>query len=536
MSQEREHEARLRQACHCFFAAGEGHYRIADTKWMLEAGLCTLLPPGSEIEWHAGSAGVQAHAVFFDVYGWGERKPLSVVEKEWPYYRPIVVTQASRLHDSMNRLRLIPSHTSGSERLRQQILLQELICLLLEMNEQAAKLSAAEEAGKLRLTIRYLNEHYLDNVTVEQLARMSGMGRSKYSAAFQLSMGKKPLEYLNDLRIDKARKLLASSELPLREVARQVGFNDEYYFNRRFTKRIGIPPGMYAKLSRAPASDFIHSRFSALSSTPQRIVVTGYMLGELLTLGIKPVGAELTVMGSQVVYGDLLQDVADVGILGEPSLIKELRPDLIVLGSKLHRHHARLSTIAPTAILDGGQSTSERLISLAELIGKRDEAMAWIADYESRWQTMWTDIPADIERGETASVLLLLKSKLYLMGMSGFAATLYHPQGFRPSSKALELIGNEEPCIEVQAESLAAIGGDRIFLLADAEEISNHNVIRLMDNPNWRALDSVKKGKYHIADSSWNFDDPVTRDRLLAILPNILRLHSIRSDKSFETA
>lgn len=88
----------------------------------------------------------------------------------------------------------------------------------------------------------------------------------------------------------------------------------------------------------------------------------------------------------------------------------------------------------------------------------------------------------------------------------------------------------------MQAESLAAIGGDRIFLLADAEEISNHHVIRLMDNPNWRALDSVKKGRYHIADSTWNFDDPLTRDRLLPVLPSILRRHSIRSDKCFGTA
>ncbi|WP_138753108.1 AraC family transcriptional regulator [Paenibacillus sinopodophylli] len=522
------------------FASGEGMYEISHTKWKLEAGLCMLLPPGSEIEWHAGMTEIQGFVLSFDVFRWGGNAPLPLVNMQWPYYKPILVAPFTRFLDPMNRIRLYTEVASDAERMRQTILLQELICILLEINEQSVKLASVEEEERLRITIRYLNNHYLEPITVEQLARMAGMKRSKYSAAFQSSIGRKPLEYLNDLRIEQAIKLLEGNEQPLREIARQVGYNDEYYFNRRFTKRIGIPPGMYARLSRTPAEELVSPyRTVVPSSSALRIVVTGYALGELLTLGITPVGAELTVMGSQVVFSDLLHGVVDVGLLGDPALIKELRPDLIILGSKLHRDHTQLSLIAPTTIVDSSLQLTERLIAVADMLGRREAAVEWISDYERRWEEMWANVAGEIKPEETASVLLLHMGQLYMMGKSGFAATLYHPDGFKPSNTALELHRYGEDFRQITADALADLDGDRLFLLVDPEKASNQNTVLLMNHPKWRSLDAVKEGRFHMADSSWNYDDSITRDRLLTVLPHIMRarteLHTNESGIVIET-
>lgn len=506
-------------------------YQIADTKWSFKAGTCILLPPGSEMKWHAGETVIEGYVVSFDAFGWGDRTPLPIVDKQWPYYRPLIGSPASRLLEPIKRLRPLSAQASQAGRMRQLIWLQEMICLLLELNEQAIKLSSAEESDRLRLTVGYLNEHYLDQITVDQLAQMADMGRSKYSMAFQLAMGKKPLEYLNDLRIEKAKQLLEGNEQPLREIARQVGFNDEYYFNRRFTKRIGIPPGLYAKLSRTPAADIGAVPSAVLpSARTKRIVVTGYTLGELLTLGMKPVGAELTVIGRQVVFGDLLHGVADVGLLGDPSIIDGLRPDLIILGSKLHRHHEKLGLIAPTAIIDSNLETKARLLAVAELLGMTEKASEWIEGYERRWESMWANRASEIRPGETASVVLLHMGKLYVMGMSGFAASLYHPQGFKVSSTAWGIHDCGESFRKIEVDNLAELEGDRLFLLSDPREINNKHMLWLMDHPKWQSLEAVQKGRFHIADSSWNFDDPVTRDRLLSAMPSILRARSEAGD------
>ncbi|RXZ79423.1 helix-turn-helix domain-containing protein [Paenibacillaceae bacterium] len=503
------------------FFADSGRYRISHTERQIDPGLCLLLPPGCEIELIGAAEDIQCHRISFDVWGWGEQEPLAAVNDGWPYTIPITVMDNTHLLDVIHRLKSLQHGSSW--RMRQTIALQELICLLLEQYEQSAGRSVSRETDNIRMTIRYLAEHYNENITVNQLARMAGMERAKYSAAFQLYMGKKPLDYLNSLRIEKAAKLLAEFDQPLRVIARQVGFSDEYYFNKRFTQYVGIPPRMYANISR---SSVMPSNDASPSNEPRRIVISGSMLGELLALGIKPVGAELTIIRSQVVYRDLLQEVTDVGTLGDPSRIAALCPDLIVLGCKLNRHYNQLLSIAPTVILDNTLQTWDRLLSVADLVGKHEEAEAWIADYEKRWGMMWKSLNTDKKLHETAVVLLLFQGQLYLMGNSGFGVSLYHANGFLPSDCVIELMEQGEAFRKVSVDALPRLDGDRLFLLTDFREIDNQNVQWLMNTQGWQAMNAVKRGCVHMVESSWNYDDPVTRDRLLSVLPNILQFHS----------
>lgn len=509
----------LRTERHTIIAVteGAGSLCFAEGERKLGTGACVMLQPGRTVRLRTCSAALRCHIVFFDVYAWGESRPLDAVRDGWRYGRPVAVAPLSRLLERIDRLERCfcgADEPAGLWRIRRSTALQELVCLIAELQELPDEPGMTGGADAICATVRWLHTRFREPVTVEQLSRLAGLSRSKYTTAFQAVTGKKPLEYLNDLRIDKASKLLAETGLPLREIAREVGFSDEYYFNKRFARRIGLPPGAYARLSRSPVA----------AGRPPRIVVTGSALGELLTLGIKPIGAELTVIGSQVVYRELLQDVADVGLLEDTSFIKSLRPDLIVLGCKLERHHARLNEIAPTAILDSSQETSCRLRSLARWVGKRDEALAWIAGYETRCRTMWEELNDSLTVGETATVLLLLEGQLYLMGQSGFAATLYHPKGFRPSAAAGELIANGEPFRLLRTGEVAALDGDRLFVLSDLDAAGMRGLRMLLNGPEWPSPASARHSRVHIAESCWNFDDPVTRDRLLTELPNIVRL------------
>ena len=512
------------------FSGGRGAYRLGDAEWPIVPGLCVLLPPGCELELLGGSADLHGYAVSFDAFAWGDAAPLAAVDRGWPYHRPVVFANASRFLEPIRGLRRPDAEEGAAAAMRRSIWMQELICALLEEYEASVEQAEAGEEHGVRLTIRYMHEHYRENVTVDRLARMAGMERRKYSAAFQAEMGQKPLEYLNLLRIDEARKLLGDVGRPLREIARLVGFNDEYYFNKRFTKSVGVPPGTYVRLSRGDNEETRPAHASAQASGSRRIVVTGYALGELLALGLKPIGAEMTIIGSQVVYRDLLRGVKDVGWQGDPERIAPLHPDLIVLDCRLNRHYDRLNGIAPTAVLDNSLSSEQRLLSVAELTGRRPDALEWIASHEQRRRDVWKNLSGSLRLGESATVLLVHWGRVYLMGMSGFAVTLYHPRAFRPSASVSELIACGEPYRELDGEALPKVDGDRVFLLADAREIGNGNVRKLMDSPAWRGMDAVKEGRVHVADSSWNYDDPITRDRLLAALPGIMRVHSKRRE------
>jgi AraC-like DNA-binding protein len=75
--------------------------------------------------------------------------------------------------------------------------------------------------------------------TVEGLARGVGMGRSNFSAQFTVSFGKPPMEFVTDVRMQRAADLLRSGTMSLYEISQHVGYSCEAAFSRRFLKHFG---------------------------------------------------------------------------------------------------------------------------------------------------------------------------------------------------------------------------------------------------------------------------------------------------------
>ena len=76
----------------------------------------------------------------------------------------------------------------------------------------------------------------------------TGYDKDYFRRCFQFDLGKTPLEYLTDLRIDLAKSLLLQATfLSVEKVAKQCGFNDNLYFSTCFKKHVGISPTQYRK-------------------------------------------------------------------------------------------------------------------------------------------------------------------------------------------------------------------------------------------------------------------------------------------------
>jgi AraC-like DNA-binding protein len=80
---------------------------------------------------------------------------------------------------------------------------------------------------------------------VPKLAANCGMSESTFRRGCKLLTGTSPLAYLRQIRMERARQLLASGELRIRDVARECGFNDEFYFSRVFRQEMGCSPSVY---------------------------------------------------------------------------------------------------------------------------------------------------------------------------------------------------------------------------------------------------------------------------------------------------
>ncbi|QKS69753.1 AraC family transcriptional regulator [Paenalkalicoccus suaedae] len=111
--------------------------------------------------------------------------------------------------------------------------------------------------GKLNLetkrnveeVVLYIHEHYHEDISLESCAEKIGVNPYTLSKSFKKIQGINFIDYLTDLRMDEAKRLLADTNMKINDIAEQVGYRHTY-FNRIFKKHYGMPPGQYRKMNR----------------------------------------------------------------------------------------------------------------------------------------------------------------------------------------------------------------------------------------------------------------------------------------------
>ena len=88
----------------------------------------------------------------------------------------------------------------------------------------------------------YINEHYAEPISAEELAEKANMSLSSFSRKFKKATGQSFKDYLNTVRTDRAEKLLKNTELTVREVAIKVGYNNISHFIEVYKRYKGKTP------------------------------------------------------------------------------------------------------------------------------------------------------------------------------------------------------------------------------------------------------------------------------------------------------
>ena len=120
------------------------------------------------------------------------------------------------------------------------------LCLMLEL---AYRKEHREEKKEDMLTqiLRYIQMNYSMELTSDELCRLFGCSRSYFSHTFRRETGKSFREYLTDVRLENAKRLLAFSHLNVTEISFAIGYADSNYFSNVFKKKEGISPLTYRK-------------------------------------------------------------------------------------------------------------------------------------------------------------------------------------------------------------------------------------------------------------------------------------------------
>ena len=181
------------------------------------------------------------------------------------YLQPLLAAD----HDAMGKLQVAPERLEVFETLLQSMtleiqnaqpgyrlavkadLLKFLVLLGREFHNtpRPGQESAAtrQYQSRFKEVFQFLETHYKNEITLNELAQKAAMAPSYFSHAFKLAKGVSVMEYLNQIRIRNAMKLLRSSDLNITEISFETGFNHLGHFNRVFRQLVGTTPSQYRK-------------------------------------------------------------------------------------------------------------------------------------------------------------------------------------------------------------------------------------------------------------------------------------------------
>ena len=134
-------------------------------------------------------------------------------------------------------------HMNTVEHLRDYLAGEYRTCLTL-MREAAA----SESARPVRIAKAFVDEHYAEKITLEDLAELVDLNPVYFSVLFKKETDTNFSSYLTSVRMEKAKELLRNSNETIAAIGERVGYKDSRHFSQTFTKTVGVKPALYRRL------------------------------------------------------------------------------------------------------------------------------------------------------------------------------------------------------------------------------------------------------------------------------------------------
>ena len=116
-----------------------------------------------------------------------------------------------------------------------------------------AKTQNINRDPRIQVVVDYLTPHLNESFTIQSLSEMAQVSQTSFRRLFKAHTGKSPSDYIRELRMTSAARMLLTSDREIAEIGYQVGFSDANYFSRTFRQVFGVSPHQYRRLSRGQA-------------------------------------------------------------------------------------------------------------------------------------------------------------------------------------------------------------------------------------------------------------------------------------------
>ncbi|WP_342570020.1 AraC family transcriptional regulator [Paenibacillus sp. FSL R5-0749] len=407
-----------------------------------------------------------------------------------PDKQELACTPFAKAMELLDELYGLSGATGELELFQRYVKFQELLLFLFRQNAPATEDKGTDiERHGVERSIRHIHEYYSELLTVEELASIAGIDRWKYTRLFKEVTGQVPLQYLNEVRISQAKKWLACADDRLLDIALNAGFNNEYYFSRRFKQTVGISPGQYRR-----------SRKGELR------VVAPYLEDFLVALGMQPIVQYRHEKWGKQEYLGLNHIPTFDENSGNFDELTYYKPDLIMLADRYEQQqYSQYRRISNTCILRE-QTTNWRTLlrTVADYFGRMELADDAIANYAFKARNA-SHMLNQLMKGETVAFLRISADQIiqYTEEGQGFVSTvLYGDVGLRAhSAVGIASKSNKPGMFTLSVEELSTLTADHLFITFDKWHSQEEGMERvLLEQPEWRDLPAVRNNCVYEVD------------------------------------
>ncbi len=135
------------------------------------------------------------------------------------------------------------SHRNPS--IRAQVLSLMVHLMRNHISNQSHNSSSQNKTEAIKFAIGYILSHLGNKMTLDEIALQSGMSKYHMLREFKKQTGYTPIEYINIMRCENAKQMLALEVYSIDEIASAIGFKNTSYFSQTFKKYVGCSPSQY---------------------------------------------------------------------------------------------------------------------------------------------------------------------------------------------------------------------------------------------------------------------------------------------------
>lgn len=226
---------------------GRGYFEINSNIYHLKQGQIFLIPPNTVSRYYADPCNPWTYA-FISFQG---NKAETYVQQagflQTPYIRDCVL-EPSEFSSIIQKMMETTQLTITNE-LRRVSLLFEFFALLTSTNPSTQETLKTHydylPETYFEYALKYIELNYQQNIRIQDIADYIGITRSYLFYLFNRELNMSPKKYLQQYRIEKAKHLLLSSDTFIRDIARNVGYEDSLAFSKIFRSVTGYSPSAY---------------------------------------------------------------------------------------------------------------------------------------------------------------------------------------------------------------------------------------------------------------------------------------------------